>query len=223
MKILALEFSSVLRSAAFVELGSRSAGPTRWGLASDAGGRATRAFGLIDRALAQARATRDEVSLLALGLGPGSYTGIRAAISLAQGWHFGKGVGVMGVSSIDCLAAQLAEASADGRFAIAVDAQRGEFYLALGEVKKHVWHNHTPLRLASVDDLRARAQEGYQMAGPDLKNIVPGAVDLYPAAATLARLAGAKPAPTPVDKLEPIYLRETSFVKAQAPRFGEPQ
>jgi tRNA threonylcarbamoyl adenosine modification protein YeaZ len=60
---------------------------------------------LVEEALRQARCEREEIETIAVGLGPGSYTGIRGAIALAQGWQLGRGVNVIGLSSVECLAA----------------------------------------------------------------------------------------------------------------------
>ena len=80
MKILALELSTSRRSAAVWDPASG-----RVGVAYENGGRNSRPVALVEAALREAGAERQEVSVLAVGLGPGSYTGIRIAIALAQG------------------------------------------------------------------------------------------------------------------------------------------
>ncbi|MGZ5566967.1 MAG: tRNA threonylcarbamoyladenosine biosynthesis protein TsaB, partial [Limisphaerales bacterium] len=79
MKILAVEFSSERRSVAVVENGRVL------GEAFEMGGRA--AIALVERALATSNVDREQIECIAVGTGPGSYTGIRGAISLAQGWQ----------------------------------------------------------------------------------------------------------------------------------------
>jgi len=66
MTLLALEFSSERRSAALARDGVILAE------AAETGGRATNAFGLIDRALAEPKIRRTEIEAMAVGLGPGS-------------------------------------------------------------------------------------------------------------------------------------------------------
>src|SRR6185369_14354153 len=100
MTTLGLEFSSEQRSVAVARDGAIL------GSAMAAGGRETRAFAMIEDALEQARVHREEVECLAVGLGPGSYTGIRIAISIAQGWQFARRIKLLGVSSVECLAEQ---------------------------------------------------------------------------------------------------------------------
>jgi tRNA threonylcarbamoyladenosine biosynthesis protein TsaB len=84
MNVLALEFSSNRRSAAVVVDKSVR------GRAEASGGRNTQAFHLIEQALVEATLEREAVDCIAVGLGPGSYTGIRTAISIAQGWQVAR-------------------------------------------------------------------------------------------------------------------------------------
>ena len=128
MTLLALEFSSERRSAALARDGVILAE------AAETGGRATNAFALIDRALAESKIPRDEIEAMAVGLGPGSYTGIRAAIAVAQGWQLARGIKLLGIPSVEALAAQAQAEKIFGRVNVVVDAQRGEFYLATWEI-----------------------------------------------------------------------------------------
>jgi tRNA threonylcarbamoyladenosine biosynthesis protein TsaB len=120
MTILAFEFSSEQRSVALARDGIVLSG------AMEAGGyRVTNAFGLIEKVLATAKMSRAEIEAIAVGLGPGSYTGIRAAIAIAQGWQLATGVKLLGVSSAEALAAQAQAAKIFGRVNVVIDAQRG--------------------------------------------------------------------------------------------------
>ena len=81
MTILALEFSSPQRSVAVL----RTDGAAVAAEAIETGGRGTNAFGMIEQVLAEAKIEREQIDVMAVGLGPGSYTGIRAAISHGAG------------------------------------------------------------------------------------------------------------------------------------------
>src|SRR5437868_6134532 len=98
MKILAVEFSSDQRSVAILE------DNVVLGRASEMGGR--RALELVEKALSDAKTEREQIEYLIIGIGPGSYNGIRGAIALAQGWQLGRGIKISGISSVECLAAQ---------------------------------------------------------------------------------------------------------------------
>jgi len=212
MKILAFEFSSDRRSVAVV-----IAGQVR-GRAEETGGRAARAFGLIEQALLEARLEREEIECLAVGLGPGSYTGIRAAIAIAQGWQLGRAVPLLGVSTVEALAAQAQLARLLGRIHVLIDAQRDEFYHAVYQIETHQRRVLEPLRLATFDQISAVAGSGECLICPDLVPRFPGGRILWPDAGTIGRLASARSDFVTGDKLEPIYLRETSFLKAPPPR-----
>jgi tRNA threonylcarbamoyladenosine biosynthesis protein TsaB len=216
MKILAVEFSSTQRSAAVLDEGSADSPPLLLGSASATEGLG--GLGLVERALAQANCRREEIDVLAVGLGPGSYTGIRGAIALAQGWQLGRDVRTVGVSSVEGLAAQAAGAGLRGAVNLVIDAQRHEFYLARYEINADGWGEAAALRLAAFSEIEALAAAGGALLGPDLARWFPGARNLEPDAATLGRLAGGRRDYVPAEKLEPIYLRETAFKKAPVPR-----
>ena len=216
MKILALEFSSHQRSVAI----GGGAGPQIriLGRAEESGGRDTKAFAMIERALRQAQLSRDEIECVAVGLGPGSYTGIRIAISIAQGWQLGRAVKLIGVSSVDCLARQAKENGSMKNVTVVVDAQRGEFYLATYAITKESAQIDKPMAIVPAQTVRDEFAAGHLVLGPDLKKTFPEATELFPDAAMLIRLAAERSDFVAGESLEPIYLRETSFVKAPAPR-----
>lgn len=212
MKILALEFSSERRSVAIC-----SDGEVR-SRAEETGGRTARALSLIERALTEAKLEREDIECLAIGLGPGSYAGIRSTISLAQGWQVARNVRVLGMNTVDCLAAQAQAAKFFGLMNIVIDAQRNEFYFASYELAADTQRVVEPLRLLAYDETSARCAQGTTLVWPDLLSRFPGSHVLLPDAGTLGLLAATRADFVSSDKLEPIYLRETSFVKAPPAR-----
>lgn len=188
-------------------------GRERVGLASESVSRATPAFSLIQRALAAAGVAREAVERIAVGLGPGSYTGIRAAIAIAQGWQLARGVGLVGVDSVRVLAAQLHATGERGRCHLVVDAQRGEFYCATYELAEDGPREVAPLRIVSAAEVRGRWERGEPVLGPGAAAAFPGAVDAWPDAITAARICRSSEAFSAGEALTPIYLREVSFLK----------
>jgi len=215
MKILALEFSSPQRSVAVVQSGGPSP-PLLLARAGETSGH--RALGLVEEALQRAHCEREEIEAIAVGLGPGSYTGIRGAIALAQGWQLGRGVGLLGLSSVEGLAARAAEEKMSGPVNIIIDAQRSEFYLARYEIGPGSWRELEGLRLASFSEIESLARRGEPLIGPGASQWFAPARDLFPDAAILGRLACGRTDFTPGENLAPIYLRETAFKKAPPPR-----
>ena len=212
MTILALEFSSSQRSVAVARDGRVLAG------AAETSGRETKAFGMIESVLASAKIGREEVECLAVGLGPGSYTGIRVALSIAQGWQLASGVKLLGLSSVDCLVAQAQAEEMSGRVNVVIDAQRNEFYLAAFEISTDAVKASEPLRIVPAAAMEARSAAGEQMIGPEANRWGAGGRVFYPSATGLAGLASRRHDFSAGEKLEPVYLRETSFVKAPAQR-----
>jgi len=215
MKILALEFSSEERSAALVQCAA-GLPPVALGRAAETSGH--RAIGLVSDALLQAHCEREDVEAIVVGLGPGSYTGIRGAIALAQSWQLGRGVRLLGLSSVSSVAARAADEKIFGPVLIVVDAQRNEFYLARYEIGPGQARETQALRLAPFSEIEQLARSGATIIGPDLTRLIPQGRDLYPDAAVLGRLACGQTAFVPGEKLEPIYLRQTAFKKAPPAR-----
>jgi len=206
MTILALEFSSAQRSVAVARDGRVLAE------AFEAGERGTNAFGMIEKVLAAAGTGRAEIECLAVGLGPGSYTGIRVALSIGQGWQLATGVKLLGIGSVECLAAQAQAEKISGRVNVVIDAQRGEFYLAVYYVSAGGWKELEPLKIVAAAEVASRA--GEILIGPEAARWFAAGKNLFPQAAMLATLAARRSDFMAGEKLEPVYLRETNFVKA---------
>lgn len=218
MKILALEFSTDHRSAAVLE-GESTIAPRILSQASVEKGRNTRPLALVEDALTAAGIDRHEVGRLAVGLGPGSYTGIRMAIALAQGWQLARPVSIIGVSSLECLAFQALEAGFKGVLHLCVDAQQGAFYILSYDLTSRSPSVTKPLCIVKREALQALSAAGETLAGPGLSQILPGGLNLLPEATTVGIIAAGRADPDPVSELEPICLRSTAFVKAPPPRF----
>ena len=228
MTILALEFSSSRRSAAVLDWWkgndsppakkdgalTKQCPPSKLAETIETGAGGTNAFGLIEKALAGAGRTREQVEIIAVGLGPGSYTGIRVALAIAQGWQLGRGVKILGLSSTDCLAAQAQTENIFGRVNVVIDAQRNEFYLGSYEISAHGWKETRPLRIVSLAQREPQSHASEIWIGPEATRWRPDGRILFPSAATLGRLAAGRGDFVSGEQLAPIYLRETAFLKA---------
>lgn len=171
---------------------------------------------LVERALADAGVRPVELDAVAVGTGPGSFTGLRVAVATALGLARGAGLGVVPVSSLEALAAGAAPAPGE-RVVALVDALRDEaFALFPGEPEARL------VALADVArELVARALGRVLVVGdvgarPTLA-LPPGGARLAPPAVPRARdvgrLAAGRPrhAPSALAALEPRYVRAPSI------------
>ena len=221
MTILGLEFSAPQRSVAVLQCVAAAAG-TVTEVIETSHRNTMQPLAMVAEALRQAGLEREQVDGIAVGLGPGSYTGIRAAISLAQGWQLACEIHLLGVSTAEAVAVGAAGEGLSGAVSVVIDAQRGEYYLAGYELGAAGARQIAPLRLASAAEVQARADAGDALIGPEVTRWFPTGRLVFPRAATIARIASQRTDFLPGEKLEPIYLRETTFVKAPPPRVIPP-
>jgi tRNA threonylcarbamoyladenosine biosynthesis protein TsaB len=94
-------------------------------------GHATRLLGLVDEALAEVELELGDLDRLGVGVGPGSFTGLRIGIATARALAQSAGVPLAGVSTLAALAAGAADEGGPQRAVLAViDAGRGEGFAA---------------------------------------------------------------------------------------------
>lgn len=201
MKILALEFSSNQRGAAVAEGENLLSTVTTDNLK-------TSPLTLIDTVLQKSQLERATIEVIALGIGPGSYTGVRSAIATAQGWQFALNVKLLPIKSTEVLAATAYANGQRGETHLLIDAQRNEYYHATWNLMGEYQTETAPLRI--IDTKKATKLESF---GPDLAKI-PNCQPLYPDATILAQLAHKRTEFQSGETIEPIYLRPTEFVKA---------
>ena len=186
--------------------------------ALETGGRTVHAFALVDQVLREARLEREQVECLVVGIGPGSYTGIRAAIALAQGWQLAGSIKLRAIPAPESIAADALDQGLQGPVAVIIDAQRNEFYCANYHLAGHACSETGPLRLLTAEAVLQEERAGNLLIGPDLGKSFPQARPVYPRAAMLGKLAQGRNDFLAGEKIEPVYLRETTFVKVPPSR-----
>jgi tRNA threonylcarbamoyladenosine biosynthesis protein TsaB len=178
----------------------------------------------IEAVLAEAGAVRTDLGGVAVGVGPGPFTGLRAGIVTARVLGLALSVPVHGVCSHDALALQVVADDATGvrpgeRFAVATDARRRELYWA-------VYVAGTPTAPAPPARIEGPEVSSPHVLPPDLRVFGRGAT-LYPEveaagaavtgpldvdAAAIAELVALATATRPIAGVqllppEPLYLR----------------
>ncbi|MEM1437641.1 MAG: tRNA (adenosine(37)-N6)-threonylcarbamoyltransferase complex dimerization subunit type 1 TsaB [Pseudomonadota bacterium] len=129
------------------------------------GAHASHIMGMIDVALEEAGIGMDALAGIVYGQGPGSFTGVRIAVALAQGVAAGLNVSVLGVSSLAALA-QSASSTYPGRSLLVVqDARMGEVYVgAYAPDERGIVQAQAADRLLGPDAVAAVA-EGVVLGG----------------------------------------------------------
>jgi len=94
----------------------------------------------VERAVAAAGGWA-EVNRIAVGLGPGSFTGLRVGAATARALGLSRGLPVSGVCTLDALGRALGEASGGSHCLAVIDARRGEVFAALYSPHgERIWH-----------------------------------------------------------------------------------
>src|SRR3954454_16513657 len=83
----------------------------------------------IEAVLSRAGAISQDVTAVAVGVGPGPFTGLRVGLVTARTMALALDIPVYGVCTLDILAAEAIEAGLDD-FLVATDARRKEVYVA---------------------------------------------------------------------------------------------
>jgi len=173
--------------------------------------------------LAEAGLRRSQLDAIALGRGPGAFTGVRLGVAIAQGIALGLDCPVVPVSTLQAVACQAWADGEERRIVAAIDARMGEIYVAAWQGQGQV--------LRALDGERVLAPEAYQLpdeeAGwhglgtgfcarggvlhtrlrPQLSQLDASALPHAADVAHLAAQALAQGGGIPPDALEPAYLR----------------
>lgn len=179
---------------------------------------------MVKSALEEANLTLQSLNVLAFGRGPGSFTGVRIGVGVAQGIALGAELPMIGISSLATMAEGVFRTTGIKQVLVAIDARMGEIYCAqyqrndegiwLGEETEAVMKpEHFADALLSTTGTWAMAGTGWQ-AYPELKETLPftvvetditlpAAQDMLPLAVTAWHEGKA----TRVEEAEPVYLR----------------
>lgn len=159
----------------------------------------------VDALLRQGGANARDLDALAVGIGPGSFTGVRIGLATARGLALALDLPGAGVSTLAALAAGAPEAIP------VVDARRREVFALIGgepSVLAPADLKFEPGTVCVGDGAR-RYREVFEAGGA----VIPSDDDErhLPRARFHAALAGAL---GPVDEIEPLYLRVPDAVRS---------
>jgi tRNA threonylcarbamoyladenosine biosynthesis protein TsaB len=157
---------------------------------------------MIASVLADAGAAREDLTAIAVGVGPGPYTGLRVGVVTARVLGSVLGLPVHGVCSLDVIAA---EVPSGREFLVATDARRKEVYWARYDAAGR--RSEGP-QVGPASGIVGAADLDVAGAGGQLYPEAFGAViaPAYPDARTLCGLV-ARPSQAELLPAEPLYLR----------------
>ena len=180
---------------------------------------------MVDEVLKEAGLTLQDLDALAFGRGPGSFTGVRIGIGIAQGLAFGADLPMIGVSTLAAMAQASYRLHGAMDVAVAIDARMSEVYWARYTRQENgEWAGVDaecvipPARLAEEaqadDKTWTKAGTGWDAYQEDLGklplNLTSGDV-LYPDSQDIVILAEQelkKGNTVPVEESSPVYLRD---------------
>jgi tRNA threonylcarbamoyladenosine biosynthesis protein TsaB len=217
--VLGLDTSNQIASLAVVEHG-RVAGS----IARSASSHGAELPLAVDDLLSTAGFKLGDLDAIAVGIGPGSYTGLRIGISYAKGLAMATGCAILGVPGFDAMATAALEGdNIDGLVAVVVDARKNEVYAALYRVVADGLEKLTEELVVTLDYLASRITEDVTFIGDakakEAAALVSkqgsrvsvsetGSLDLRGVA--VAAIAAARFARGEMDRmasLEPLYIR----------------
>lgn len=180
----------------------------------------------VDELLSETGVMPDELDAVAVGMGPGSYTGLRICVSFAKGLCYGLQIPLVAVGSLDALAEVAIEDNEAGILNVEawddavlcpmVDARRMEVYTRLYSAKGE------PLSAVTAevvdentfaDVRRERELVIFGNGAAKCREVLKGAtyVDVAPSARGLARLAEQRLQAGQIEDIayfEPFYLKD---------------
>jgi tRNA threonylcarbamoyladenosine biosynthesis protein TsaB len=108
-----------------------------------------------------------ELDAIAFGRGPGSFTGVRIAVAVAQGAAFGAGLPLVPVSTLAAIAQGQFRRGGQRRLLVALDARMGEVYWGCFEIDRQgLALSCCNERVCSPADVEAPAGGGWIGVGP---------------------------------------------------------
>lgn len=181
-----------------------------------------RILGFVDEVLREQQISLADIDALVVGHGPGSFTGVRIGVSVAQGLAFSHTIPVIAVSTLAALAQQAIRLHQSAQVISAIDARMQEIYVAPYVNQNGIATALTEAHMAPLDDITQQpwwaqltgpvvgAGTGWQAYGEALNSQQQVQVldDVtLPLAEDMLEWALACGEPVAADKLEPLYVR----------------
>lgn len=115
----------------------------------------------VQEGLQSLRLSMADISDIAVGIGPGSYTGIRAGAMLAKALAFAAKCPLIGVSTLECFVP-----TADGPFTVLIDARIGGAYYITGMKEENGIRHFLKPQVIPLEYLEDLLKETRQIVTP---------------------------------------------------------
>ena len=179
---------------------------------------------MVQAVLDEAGIALSDLDAIAFGRGPGSFTGVRIGVGVAQGLAFGAGVPLLGISTLAAMAQGAHRQEVATRVISAIDARMGEVYVGryllqdgimVLDGEEQVTAPEAVAQQPTLSGLWFSAGTGFETYADGLSALadeqkpcpaarLPAALDMLPLARA-AWLAGAAVTP---EQATPVYLRD---------------
>ena len=101
----------------------------------------------------------ENVQLVAVSVGPGSFTGLRVGVTAAKVFAYAVGAEVLGINTLEAIAGNCA-ATQSNKLSVVIDAQRGEVVVQSFVRSAKGWFEPAgPQKLLDADAWLARLQD----------------------------------------------------------------
>jgi tRNA threonylcarbamoyladenosine biosynthesis protein TsaB len=219
-KLAAIDTSTALGSIALYDGGELVAEETQ--RVSNAHGESL--LPMVDALFAREGWRARDVVRWGVGVGPGSFTGVRIGVATVKGIVLATGADAVGVTSLDALAEGLVPRE-DEAIASVLFAMKGELFVQ-ARVGGALVLPPSAVKIEAAAELLAQVRCARMVMAGEASSMVVGALPFevervtaaphdLPRATSIARIAATRP-PDAADLLEPLYVRAPDITKPRA-------
>ncbi len=180
-------------------------------------------LGMMESLLQQAETTIATVEVITFGRGPGSFTGVRVGVGVAQGIAFARDIPVIPISTLLAVAQGAADQLNVDHIAVAMDARMGEIYCASYQRKNGIVELIGSERVCPPEQFKPTSEQQWVGVGTGwreydsilrdnfVENLADVSVEHYPNASVMIKLAKIEVEAGRMLSAEqalPVYLRD---------------
>ncbi len=192
---------------------------------------------MIDEVLRDASLSAKHLDVIAVSIGPGSFTGLRIGLSTAKGLALSLGISVIAVPTLDALAYAFFRTKREASAAVVcpmIDAKRDEAFFCFYRIDAAGVSRQSEYAIALKSKIVEMAPPSVMFIGDGAgrmgasqdfetsKQFDPSIVCSAGAVGLVAENAGVKLSPDELSILEPLYLREFTATQPAGKRTVSP-